>query len=75
MPITVSSTAPMTVGGPEVVPFGSIATPRTEPTAFTLPDLAQLLAFSKDHLTKWKQAQLKGTLFNGMCSSASLRVP
>ena len=44
MPINVSSAALTTVGGPEVVPTEFIATARTERTAFTAQDLAQLLA-------------------------------
>ena len=59
IPLKVSSAAPMSVGEheDEVVPAVSIATPRTEPTAFTAQDLAQLLASSgKDHLCEWKLA-------------------
>ena len=61
MPISVSSTSRMTVGGPEVVRAVSIETPRTEPTTFTLQDLAQLLASSrKYHLSEWKLAKYNG---------------
>ena len=61
IPLNVSSTAPWSVGGPEVVPAVSIATPRTEPTAFTVQDLAQMLAPSrKDHLSELKLAQYNG---------------
>ena len=61
IPKNVSLTAPITVGGPEVLPTGSIASPPTEPSAFTVQDLAQLLASaSKDHLTERKLAQYNG---------------
>ena len=63
MPINVSSTAPMGVGGPEVVPAVYIAKLRKEPTAFTVKDLAQTLASSrKDHLPEWRLAQYNGDL-------------
>ena len=42
MPSNVSSKAPMSVGRPEVVPVGSVATPQLETTAFFVQDLAQL---------------------------------
>ena len=64
MPLNVSSTALMSAEGPEVVPVVSIGTPPREPTAFTVQDLAQLLASSrKDHIPEWKLAQ-----HNGDCS-------
>ena len=61
MSFNVSSKAPMSVGGPEVVPTVSIATPRIESTVFTVQDLVPQLASSrKDHLPEWKLAQYKG---------------
>ena len=60
-PINVSSAALMTVGGHKVVPTGSIAMPRTEPTAFTVQNLAQLMTSSrKEQLPQWKLAQYNG---------------
>ena len=58
--INASSKAPISIGGPAVVPTVSIATTRTKPTAFTVQDLAKLLASSKNHLPEWKLAQYKG---------------
>ena len=61
MPFNVSLTAPMNVGGPKVVPHGFIVTPRLESTAFTVQNLALLLASSrKGHLPQWKLAQHNG---------------
>ena len=58
MPTNVSSTAPMSIGAPQVVPALSNATPRTEPTASTVQELAQPLAFSRqNHLLEWRLAQ------------------
>ena len=63
MPISVSLTASMRVGGPEVVPVVSIARPGSEPTAFTIKDLTQLLASSREnHLPEWQLAQYNGDL-------------
>ena len=77
MPNNVCSTAPMSVGGPKVVPIVSIATPRTEPNAFTtVQNLAQLLACSrKDHLTEWKLAKYNADPSQSTSVSASLTVP
>ena len=61
MPIRVSSTTLLSVGGPEVVPAVSIATTRTEFTASTVQKLVQLLASSrKDYPSEWKLAQYNG---------------
>ena len=61
MPTNVSSTAPLTVGGPKAVPAVSIATPRMAPTAFTTQKLAQLLVSSKKgHQPEWKLAEYNG---------------
>ena len=57
VPINVYSAAPVTVGGPEVLPTVFIATPPTEPTAFMVQYLAQVLASSKDQLREWKMEQ------------------
>ena len=58
IPSNLSLAAPMTIGGPKLVPAGSVATPQTEPKAFMVQDLAQLLASSvNDHLPEWKLAQ------------------
>ena len=63
MLFNVLSTAPTTVEAPEIVPSGFFATPRTEPTAFSVQDLAQVLASSrKHHLPEWKLAQHNGYL-------------
>ena len=48
MPINVYSTAPMSVGGPEVVSAMSIAKPQSDPTAFTVHNLTQLLESSRN---------------------------
>ena len=61
IPSNVSLAAPVTARGPEVVPTVSIATPCTEATAFTVQDLAQLLASSqKNHIPERKPAQYDG---------------
>ena len=63
MPINVHSTAPVGIGVPKVVRVMSIATPQTEPNAFTVQNLAKLLASSrKKHLPEWKLAQYNGDL-------------
>ena len=76
MPINVSSTTPMAVGGPEVVPTGSIATPQMEPTALTLQGLPQPLASSRKTIYpngNWRNT--REILYNGTSDSASLKVP
>ena len=61
MPINVSSTTPMTIGVPGLVPTVSIAKLWTEPTAFMVQDLVQLQASPrKEQLTVWKLAQYNG---------------
>ena len=63
MPKKVYSTAPMSVGRPEVVSDVSVATAGTEPTAFTVQDLPQLPASSRiEHLPEWKLVQYNGGL-------------
>ena len=53
----------MRVGGPEVVFVVSIARPGSEPTVFTIKELAQLLASSReDHLPEWKLRQYNGDI-------------
>ena len=65
-PINVPSTALMSIGVPEIVPVVSIATPRTEPTAFAVQYLAQLLASSRnDHLPEWNLVQYNGDSLQG----------
>ena len=61
LPIRVSSTARINFGRAIFVAAKSIATPRPEPAAFTIPGLTQLLASSrKDLLSEWKLAQYNG---------------
>ena len=63
IPINVPLAPLLTAVGPQVVPNGSIATPRTETTAITAQDLAQWLASSrKNHLPEWKLAQYNGDI-------------
>ena len=64
--INVSSTALMSVGGPEVIPTEFIAAPRMELTAFTVQDLAQLLASSsEDNLPARKLVQYNADPLQG----------
>ena len=59
MPFNVSSAAPMSLAGPEIVPVGSYAMPQTEPIAFTVQGVAQVLASSrKNSMPEWKLARL-----------------
>ena len=64
--INVSSTALMSVGGPEVIPTAFIAAPRMELTAFTVQDLTQLLASSsEDNLPARKLVQYNADPLQG----------
>ena len=75
-PSNVSLTAPTTVRRPEVVPAESTATPRTEPTAFTVQDLPLMLAsLSRNHLPERNWPNITEIFYNGTSCSASLRVP
>ena len=61
MPMNFSSTAPDSIGRPEIESVVSIAMLQTEPTAVTLQDVAPLLASSRRaHLLEWNLAENNG---------------
>ena len=76
MPINVSSTAPMTIGGPDVVPTVSISRPRTEATVFTVQDGA-LNYWRPQEKTIYRSGNWRNTTeipYNATTGSASLKV-